>query len=293
MTPARPPVRVFILHWNRPHECLRAVESFFAQNVPILITVIDNASEPDLLKTLSEGLPPEVKLVQLNENLGWGGGFNVLLAKWLDGNEGDYCFVSAHDALPQTNCLAMLLDSMEGDGNKVGIACPEYGVSHLPTFSPILGARLPHVPPRPSGMVETVVFPLGTLMLFKRQCLKEIGLFDERYFAYGDEIEIGLRATARGWKVAVVWGAKVVNPGGWTPRQTRSYLFTRNSLLMAQTYGGWIRAAIRAAFIIPNTLRLWLTPSARGSAFSLTARAAAIRDFFLGRFGAPPVEFRK
>lgn len=208
------PIPVYILHWNRPQECLRAVESFLAQGLSLKITVIDNASQPDLLKTLSDGLPPHVELVCLKENFGWGGGFNGVLAKWLEGKDGDYCFVSAHDALPQANCLKMLLDAVQGDGDNVGIACPEYGVSHLPKFSPILGARLPHVPPRPPGTVETVIFPHGTLMLFNRHCLAEIGLFDERYFAYGDEIEIGLRASRRGWKVVVVWGSRVVNPGG-------------------------------------------------------------------------------
>lgn len=287
------PVPVYILHWNRPWECLRAVEAFLAQDLPIQLTVIDNGSEPDLVRMLSDGLPPHVGLIRLKENRGWGGGFNVVLAKWLKAKEGQYCFVSAMDALPQANCLRMLLDSMKGDSNKIGIAGAEYGVAHLPKFSPILGARLRYVTPRPPGTVETVAFPHGTLMLFKRQCLEEIGLFDERYHVYGDEIEIGLRAWRHGWKVAVVWGARVVNPGTWQPSRTRSYLFTRNSLLMAHTYGGWLRAALRAAFMIPNTLRLWVTPSAQGSAFSPAARMAAIRDFFLGRFGPPPAEFRK
>jgi GT2 family glycosyltransferase len=182
---------------------------------------------------------------------------------------------------------------MDGDSNKIGIACAEIGVAHLAKFSPILGARLPYVPPRPDGTVETVAFPHGTLMLFKRQCLEEIGLFDERYFAYGDETEIGLRAWRYGWKVVVVWGARVVNPGTWTPSRTLSYLATRNSLLMAHTYGGWFRAALRAALMVPNTLRLWVTPSTQRFAFSPKARVAAIRDFFLGRYGPPPAEFRK
>lgn len=51
------PIPVYILHWNRPQECLRAVESFLAQGLSLKITVIDNASQPDLLKTLSDGLP--------------------------------------------------------------------------------------------------------------------------------------------------------------------------------------------------------------------------------------------
>ena len=37
-------------------------------------------------------------------------------------------------------------------------------------------------------------------MLFRRECLEDVGLFDERYFAYGDEMEIGLRAARHGWK---------------------------------------------------------------------------------------------
>jgi len=133
-------IPVYILHWNRPQECLRAVESFLAQGLPIQITVIDNASEPDLLKILSDGLPSHVELVRLVKNLGWGGGFNVLLAKWLEGKQDQYCFLSAHDALPQPECLKMLLESMQGDSNKVGIACAEYGVAHLPIYSPILGS---------------------------------------------------------------------------------------------------------------------------------------------------------
>src|SRR3974377_962137 len=112
MTSINLPIPVYILHWNRPQEALRAADSFIAQGMPIKIVVIDNASQPELLKILSDGLSPQVELVRLKENLGWGGGFNGLLAQWLEGNDGDYCFVSAHDALPEPNCLKMLLESM-------------------------------------------------------------------------------------------------------------------------------------------------------------------------------------
>ena len=136
------PVTAYILHWNRPWECLQAVEAFLAQDLPTQITVIDNGSKPELVRILSDGLPPHVDLVRLKENRGWGGGFNVLLAKWLRTKEGQYCFVSAHDALPQTKCLSKVLESMVGDSNKIGIACAEYGVSQMAKYSPILGPRL-------------------------------------------------------------------------------------------------------------------------------------------------------
>lgn len=284
---------VYILHWNRPSECLRTVESFLAQGLSIQVTVIDNASEPELVRILSDGLPSHVGLVRLLENRGWGGGFNVLLAKWLETKESDYCFVSAHDSLLQPRCLRMLLDSMQGDSNRIGIACPGYGEAQITKFSPVLGPRLVNVSPRPPGTIESVPWPHGTLMIFKRLCLEEIGLFDERYFAYGDEMEIGLRATSKNWGVALVWGAVVVNPGSWTPQRTLNYLASRNSLLLARTYGGWLRAALRALLMVPNTLRLFWVPASVRGPLSVSARAAAIRDFIRGRYGPPPLALRK
>jgi len=113
-------------------------------------------------------------------------------------------------------------------------------------------------------------------------------LFDERYFAYGDEHEIGLRARRQNWKVSVVWGAVVLNPGTWTASRTRSYLFARNSLLLIRTYAGWGWAALRVLLMLPNTLRMLVMPPQREYAFSATARMLAIRDFLLGRYGPPP-----
>jgi GT2 family glycosyltransferase len=124
-------------------------------------------------------------------------------------------------------------------------------------------------------------------MVFRRKCLEEIGLFDERYFAYGDEHEIGLRAWRNGWKVAIVWGAVVVNPDTYTQSSIRSYLFTRNSLLLVKTHAGRWAAALRLLLMIPNTLRIWLMPP-DGYAFSLRARLAGIQDFLAGRYGPPP-----
>ncbi len=77
----------------------------------------------------------------------------MLLAKWLRTKEGQYCFVSAHDALPQTKCLSKVLESMVGDSNKIGIACAEYGVSQMAKYSPILGPRL-----RGGGRVSGTLF---------------------------------------------------------------------------------------------------------------------------------------
>src|SRR5262249_8947707 len=53
----------------------------------------------------------------------------------------------------------------------------------------------------------------GTVMGFRQACLREIGFFDVRYFAYGDDAEMSLRANRAGWKTAIVWDAIVKDPG--------------------------------------------------------------------------------
>jgi N-acetylglucosaminyl-diphospho-decaprenol L-rhamnosyltransferase len=284
-------VPLFILHWNRPQECLRTVKAFQDQDVPLDIQVIDNHSEPEALRSLTGRLPPEVRLITLRENKGWGGAFNLILQEWIAAAGSEFCFICAHDAIPTEGCIELLLNAMV-DNPHIGIACPEYGLPEIPQFSRLRYVRNRAVEPRPKGVSEMIDMPHGTLIGFRKRCLLEIGLFDERYFAYGDEHEIGLRARRSNWQVAIVWGAIVENPGTWTSNRTRSYLFTRNSLLLVQTHAGWGWAGLRLLLMLPNTLRMLLLPSDSDFPFAPGARLLGIRDFLLSRFGPPPGECR-
>jgi N-acetylglucosaminyl-diphospho-decaprenol L-rhamnosyltransferase len=280
-------VPLFILHWNRPEECLRTLEAFRAQNVELDVCVIDNHSEPEALRSLEDRLPAGVRLVKLSENKGWGGAFNVVMRQWLTNGGSEFCFIAAHDAIPAEGCMELLVRGMTAD-SRIGIACPEYGTPEIPRFSNIRYYRTLPVEARPQGTSEAIDMPYGTLIGFRKDCIRAIGLFDERYFAYGDEHEIGLRARQRNWLVSVVWGAVVQNPGTWTASRTRSYLFARNSLLLVKTYAGWGWAAARLLLMLPNTLRMLIIPPNREYAFCAGARMLAIRDFLLGRYGPPP-----
>ena len=117
-------------------------------------------------------------------------------------------------------------------------------------------------------------------MLCGSECLRQIGLFDERYFAYGDEHELGLRARRHGWKVVMVWGAIVTNLGTWTESPLRSYLFARNSLLLVRDYAGRWQALLRALLILLNTFRLMIRSPGKTFAFSARARFRAVSRLF-------------
>lgn len=286
-------IPMFIIHRNRPERLIHTIQCMLEQGLDLDIWVADNGSRPEVIKVLHTQLPSSIRIIELGHNKGWGPALNVLLKNWLDHDNTPFCFKSDDDALPQPGCLQMLAEVMSKRVNeRIGIACAEYGLAHFPQFSPIRGPRL--VPrSRPErGAIEPVPFPWGTIFAIRRECLEDIGLFDERYFMYGDDYEIGLRAWRYGWKVVVVWGSIVINPISDTlPSPVKAYLFARNTLLLAKEYGRWYDPLLRALLMAGNTFRLLLFQRAHDhhNIDWAKARMRGIRDFFLGRFGPPPL----
>jgi hypothetical protein len=72
------------------------VQAFRAQEAPAQLHLVDN----------------DIGIV---ENRGWGGAFNTVMQEWLKSGESEFCFIAAHDALPQEGCLALLLHAMMRD----------------------------------------------------------------------------------------------------------------------------------------------------------------------------------
>lgn len=279
-------VDLFIVHWNQPAACVATVNAFRLQETPLRITVIDNDSEPDAYAQLEAQLDPSVTIVRLDDNKGWGGALNVALRLWLRSEGKSYCLLSAHDAIPAPDCLRLLLAATDADP-RIGIACPQYPDPFVSRLSRWRGVYPEAATPQPTGSAQEVDVPHGTLMLVRRECLEEIGLFDQRYFAYGDEHDLGARAARHGWKVVLVWGSVVTNPATWTESSWRSYLFARNSLYLVRAYFGRTAANLRALLILGNTLRLLIFQRQDGFAFSARARWKAVRDYFHGCTGRP------
>ena len=90
--------------------------------------------------------------------------------------------------------------------------------------------------------VEEVLWPDGCAAMYRRALLDEIGGFDEDFFAYGDDAELGLRARIAGWKCMYVPGAVVRHHRGVTlglRSSRRLELIERNRVLLAVKLFPW------------------------------------------------------
>jgi|SRR5271157_310898 len=275
----------FVVHWNSPDTCNSLCTSLLAHNWIRELIIIDNHSDWQQFQRLIQ-VSGRVKTLRLEENLGWGGALNVALRPWLERGNDDFCVISAHDAAPKDGALEMLRSALAHDP-KMGAVCPEYGRDELPRYCRFLATRMVSALHRKAGYVETVDLCNATLLAMRRACLEAVGLFDERLFAYGDEVELCLRARRAGWKLGLCWGAIVGNPQTTTASNLRTYLFTRNTLIISRDYSGLLSTGLRAAWmpakgIIEMTLR-GARPAGMGR-----ARLQGWWDWARGRHGRPP-----
>jgi GT2 family glycosyltransferase len=258
------------------------------QGLPVHVTVVDNgsgASGLSALRALARRLST-VEVVTLGRNTGFGPAANVGLRRWLEHGEGDWVAVAPHDALPEPGCLTRILGAASSRPD-AGLVSAEFGRAHdsKPVIDRYIGAYAS--PGRAGEGWEDADFPHGTLLVARRAALTEIGLFDERYFAYCEEADLGMRATRAGWKVGIIWGAVVNNPGHGESEVVR-YLKLRNTLLLVREHFGSYPAAIRCTFaLLTLAARSCRGRSPAGDAVR-RVEVRAIVDFVRGHFGPPP-----
>ena len=282
---ARPVVDLVIVHRDKPAGLLRTVDGFLAQSLVPRIVVVDNGSMPAALDRVRAGLPAGVEVVEAGVNTGFGPGANIGFRWSLAHDPAPWLAVCPHDAHPLPGCLERLVAVADAQP-RAGLASADVGDGLTPVVDRYFGAI-----PAPATVVdgwEPSGYPHGTLMLARRECLADVGLFDERYFAYCEEAELAIRAKAAGWQVGVVRGAEVRNTDVGSRAAVVDYLQLRNTLLMVRDHSGRYHATIRLAIAVWDLASGLVVPARRGPYWAPRARVLAIAHHLRGRYGPPP-----
>jgi GT2 family glycosyltransferase len=275
------PLPVVIVHLNQPERLVDTIDAFRAQDVPVTITVVDNGSH---------GVPSvdgdDVEVLAMGANLGFGPAANVGYRRFLaDVEAGDWVVLAPHDALPEPTCLSHMLGVLN-ERPRAGLACADVGDGATPVLDPYFGGIL--APATVNEGWEPAGHPHGTLMLARRACLDEVGIFDERYFAYCEEADLALRARAAGWESGLVRGAMVKNPYVGSASAAIDYLQLRNTLLLVREHSGRYHAFIRFCIALWHLASGAVVPARRGPYWDVEGRVRGLYDYLRGHFGPPP-----
>nr|WP_319491299.1 glycosyltransferase family 2 protein [uncultured Desulfobacter sp.] len=199
--------------------CLESVEkelvnSGFTGQAEIF--VVDNNSKDgsgDMVKVEF----PEVCLIQNRENLGFGKANNRAI-EWA---KGKYLFFLNPDTEVCRDAIGIMVDFMEKNPN-VGLA----GTSLIfPDGSPqpsvemaYPGAR--HAKDDLQNLPGDIAWVMGAGMIARADLIKKIGGFDERFFLYGEDVDLCLSIRKKGFTVGYISDAVIIHHEGQSERDS-------------------------------------------------------------------------
>ena len=282
-----PSVPVVLVHWNQPTACIRSIDRFRAEPEVCGVLVVDNGSAPAAIAAIESHIDalPDVELLELGRNCGFGPAANRGFSAWLTRGGWEWVALAPHDALCAPGAIGAAL-AILSERPSAGLASADVGDGATPVIDPYFGGIL--APAATSEGWEPADHPHGTLMFARRACLVDVGLFDERYFAYCEEADLALRARARGWECGLLRGVMVENPHLSGTTAVVDYLQQRNTLLLVHEHSGSYHAFIRFMTGLVQLVRGSFRPSRRPPVWHPRARIRAMIDFLRGVSGPPP-----
>lgn len=231
---------VIILNWNGKHlleECLSSIRSQTFRDFETI--VVDNGSTDGSADWVKEHWAESVSTVALPSNFGFAGGNNagIRLAR------GRYVILLNNDTAVDPGWLAAM-DAAVRRHPDAGMFTPKIlnyyrrdeidNTGHLiyPDGLARGRDRLEKDDGRFDEEGETL-WPSGCAGVYKKEMLDEIGLLDESFFAYGEDVDLGLRGRWAGWKCIYVPSANVYHKysattGMYSPQ--KAFLAERNRL---------------------------------------------------------------
>lgn len=290
-------VFVIIVNWNGKKDtqtCLSSLANIEKHNVDFHVIVVDNGSADDSVVSIRKKYP-WVTVLPTGKNLGFTGGNNIGIAYAL-GHQADFVWLLNNDTFVDSHVLDILRAFRDP---KVGICGSKIYFAPGHEFHPArykeqeqgrvfwyagglvdwdnMYASHRGVDEVDEGQYdkeEETQFITGCSMMIRKSVFEKIGMLDDRFYLYLEDLDFCLRAKKAGFRLryvpaSVLWH---VNAGssGRPGNPLHEYYFTRNRLLLGFRYA-------------PIRTKIALFREALG--FTSKIRRKAFMDWMFGRYG--------
>ena len=294
-----PKVVIIVLNWNGTDDTLNCLESLAQLNYDnYSVLVVDNGSAESPVEVINERFP-SVDTLTNEVNFGYAGGNNGGLVRAM-GARAEFCWVLNNDTIVEPDALTLMVETAVTKPRAAAVGCKVYDQSQpgklwvawgRVTFGQSLIALDGEgAPDGPSwDVVRQVEWIPGCSLLFRSEALADVGLFDESYFAYHEDVEWATRARRGGWELWYDGRARIHHAvhgssggsshyGGF-----RKYLSARNSVLYARKYGTKAEQLKMAAAIAITLPFQFLRRLATGEHPGVIMKIRGWRDALRGR----------
>lgn len=296
-------IYVLVLNWNGEKDTIDCLESLAKsakiKDAQVKLVVVDNASKEENFTILDKYLKDKnIHLIKNSKNLGFAGGNNVGI-KYALKNGADYIMVLNNDTEVAPNMIHELYKAIK-QNKSIAVVAPKiyfakgyeyhdkYKKSELGKVIWYAGGKIDWnnvygsnkgVDEVDRGQYDNFIetdFATGACSLFRAQYLQKFGDFDERYFAYLEDLEISVRFSKKRLKIMYVPSAHLwhkVSQSSSIGSDLNDYYITRNRLLFGMRY-----ATLRTKIaLFRESLRFYLS--------GRKWQKIGVIDFYFGKFG--------
>jgi len=222
-------VAIVVLNWNGIEDTLLCLESLLSQSYKQFhIVVIDNGSVDNskaILKKYRTKHSDKIEVIYNPINFGFAGGVNTGI-EWALNEDFEYVALFNNDAIADKDWLKSLVEAAQPKevGITTGLLLHENGKTIDSSGDWLSSWGLAFPRNRGDGAAKAfkagpVFGATGGASLYKTALFKDIGLFDEDFFAYYEDADISFRAQLAGWKVAYTPEAIAYHKQGATSKK--------------------------------------------------------------------------
>jgi GT2 family glycosyltransferase len=252
-----PRCTVIVLNFNGEHLLPACLDSLAQQtNADIETVVVDNASTDGSAALVAQKYP-WVRFLALDKNCGFSKANNIALRDAIDRGS-DYALLLNNDTYAASDFISEMLAVIQGDP-RIGAVCPKIYFAHQPDMLWYAGGdfSLWTGMPRHRGWKEIdrgqydndleITQGTGCAMLVRCGALADVGLLDEQFWTYAEDLDWSVRFLERGYRLgfapkARLWhldGATNVKSLGSGSAAIRQFLSTRNMVFVARKHVRW------------------------------------------------------
>jgi len=209
-----PKVSIIVLNWNGLSdtiECLESLRKITYTNYGVI--VVDNGSDGDDARILSEKYADYAHIIVNDKNYGYTGGNNIGMQYSRSHWQPDYHLILNNDTVVAPDFLNGMVETAESDAD-IGIVGPAiynydfperiiYGGGKLNMWTGKAGHIAPHDESRDVDCVS------GCCLLIKDTVAQKVGVLDESYFCYWDDIDYCVRVREAGFRVVYCSPSKI------------------------------------------------------------------------------------
>lgn len=256
-----PALSIAIVNWNTRDLLLQALDSIYSsQEFPLEVIVVDNASSDQSAEAVRDRFP-QVRLIANTANTGYAHGNNQAIRA----AQGPYILLLNPDVILPQHGLASAVSFMERhpDAGALGVRQVHPGgelqrsvrgfPSPMSIFWDLVGVARLLPASRLFGSYRMTWFrydaeaevdqPMGTFLLLSAKAVSEVGVLDEAFPIFFNEVDWCLRCKRAGWKIYFTPDVEIVHYGGASTVQAAAAMAweSRRGLLQfyAKHYAGF------------------------------------------------------